>query len=276
MRTLASLVWVGAWPGCTSSVPAGDADADGLDDRVEVGLGSDPADPDSDDDGLLDGEEVDLGTLWLDPDSDDDGYSDRDEVHENTDPLDGDDLIYEGGWPYYFEKTELKGGVVFEVGKRFAPLTLLDQHRDTVSLWDFYNDDRYVIVDLCAGWVGRICDDLSRWVAGEHGAAFDPWITVAEAVDAGDLYWITILAQDESFEPADADDVIEWASLHPNDRVPTLADPDAESFAFTELTALPYLVLLAPDLTVHTVSSPYYTAVLDAAVDVLTPNVQVE
>src|SRR5262245_55025849 len=118
MRTLLlSCAFVECWaclpPAYSSSA---DTDHDLLSDIVEWGLGSDPLDPDSDDDGLLDGEEVEIGTLWLDPDSDDDGYSDRDEHFEGTDPLDPASVIYDGGWPYYFEKTELNGGRKFEVG----------------------------------------------------------------------------------------------------------------------------------------------------------------
>jgi len=95
-----------------------DSDADGIDDRDEFPLGTDPADPDSDDDGvpdgaeiedgsdplkadtdndgLADGEEKALGTDPLAPDSDEDGLSDQEEVDLGTDPLaadsDGDGL----------------------------------------------------------------------------------------------------------------------------------------------------------------------------------------
>ncbi len=53
-----------------------DDDADGIDDTVEVTVGTNPLDPDSDDDGLLDGPELAAGTNPLDPDSDDDGALD--------------------------------------------------------------------------------------------------------------------------------------------------------------------------------------------------------
>lgn len=69
-----------------------DHDEDGIDDRDEFGLGTDPANPDTDGDGLLDGQEVDVyETDPLDPDTDGDGSSDGDEVNvHGTDPLDPD------------------------------------------------------------------------------------------------------------------------------------------------------------------------------------------
>ncbi len=84
-----------------------DRDGDGLDNRREVALGTDPFDPDSDDDGLLDGEEVGVGrggrpTDPLDADTDDDGIADGEEVTLGrdgwiTDPVradtDGDGLV---------------------------------------------------------------------------------------------------------------------------------------------------------------------------------------
>lgn len=62
-----------------------DRDGDGLEDREETGLGTDPNDPDTDDDGLLDGVEVDMAMRSgcpnpLVPDSDGDGLSDGEEV----------------------------------------------------------------------------------------------------------------------------------------------------------------------------------------------------
>ncbi len=73
-----------------------DTDGDGLDDGLEVLLGTDPLDPDTDGDGLSDGLEVFFGTDPLDPDTDGDGLSDGEEVFFGTDPLnpdtDGDGL----------------------------------------------------------------------------------------------------------------------------------------------------------------------------------------
>jgi len=73
-----------------------DADDDGLTDKAEINIGTDPADPDSDDDGLGDGDEIVVGTDPIDPDSDHDGVNDGDETDFGIDPnnpdSDGDGL----------------------------------------------------------------------------------------------------------------------------------------------------------------------------------------
>jgi formylglycine-generating enzyme required for sulfatase activity len=73
----------------TDGLPGQDFDADGLDDRDELILGTDPTNPDTDGDGLSDGDEVnEHGTNPLEPDTDGDGLDDGDEVGEHgTDPL---------------------------------------------------------------------------------------------------------------------------------------------------------------------------------------------
>ncbi len=78
--------------------PNKDTDGDGITDRDEKKLGTDPKNPDTDGDGLKDGEEYyTLKTDPRNPDTDGDGLSDGDEVMTHkTDPLkadtDGDGL----------------------------------------------------------------------------------------------------------------------------------------------------------------------------------------
>jgi oligopeptide transport system substrate-binding protein len=66
-----------------------DADGDGLEDAIEVELGTDPYDLDTDDDGAMDGDEYYVHqTGTLNPDNDADGVLDGDEVANGTDPND--------------------------------------------------------------------------------------------------------------------------------------------------------------------------------------------
>jgi hypothetical protein len=67
----------------------GDSDGDGLEDAIEVELGTDPADLDTDDDGSTDGDEYYVHqTGTRNPDTDGDGVVDGDEIANGTDPND--------------------------------------------------------------------------------------------------------------------------------------------------------------------------------------------
>ena len=67
-------------------VLAVDSDADGLGDRDEADLGTDPDRPDTDGDGLSDGQEVVRGSNPLVADTDGDGLTDAEEVAHGTEP----------------------------------------------------------------------------------------------------------------------------------------------------------------------------------------------
>jgi len=65
-----------------------DNDKDGLPDREEMSLGTDPQNPDTDNDGLTDKEEVKVyQTDPLNPDTDGDGVLDGQEVRQGFDPI---------------------------------------------------------------------------------------------------------------------------------------------------------------------------------------------
>jgi transglutaminase-like putative cysteine protease len=86
----------GSGPGETSPLYA-DTDQDGLNDGLEISIGTDPLDYDSDDDGLSDGDEIRLLTNPNNEDTDSDGLTDGAEVgiHKSNPTLldsDGDGL----------------------------------------------------------------------------------------------------------------------------------------------------------------------------------------
>jgi Bacterial TSP3 repeat len=67
----------------------GDSDGDGLEDVIELELGTDPADLDTDDDGSTDGDEYYVHqTGTRNPDTDGDGVVDGDEIANGTNPND--------------------------------------------------------------------------------------------------------------------------------------------------------------------------------------------
>jgi hypothetical protein len=75
-------------PAGVAAVP-GDSDGDGLEDVIEIELGTDPADLDTDDDGSTDGDEYYVHqTGTRNPDTDGDGVLDGDEIANGTDPND--------------------------------------------------------------------------------------------------------------------------------------------------------------------------------------------
>ena len=84
-----------------------DDDGDGLSDRDEEAIGSDPKSIDSDGDGLTDDEEVGLGSSPISSDTDGDGYSDGDEKLAGTSLTDANDTPSANGIRLYLIKAAI-------------------------------------------------------------------------------------------------------------------------------------------------------------------------
>lgn len=251
-RSLVFLVVLGA---CSNA----DNDGDGLSDRRERRLGTDPARPDSDGDLLSDGDEVDLGTDPMTADHDRDTYLDGWEVLEGTDPLDPDSRIYEGYWPYRPDKDALASlgwDGRREVGSPAPRFELMDQSGQRVDFYDFYNDDdKYVLVDLSASWCPP-CQGVAMWMAGTSAsqAEYDEAYPGLRAhVLAGDLYWITVLGQDLEREEPALEALQDWEAEYPNPHIPVLGGEGAFDAAAHFINGgWPSFALYAPDLTLIT------------------------
>ncbi len=215
------------------------------------GDGEGALDPDADH--LTNAEEAALGTDPQDPDTDGDGYLDGDEVLEGTDPLDPASRIYTGGWPYQREK----GSIVdpgFDsspgVGAVMPRLVAYDQHGELVDLYDFALHGRPIVIDLSALWC-QACRDLATWLEGEPSIFDDnPALSpIRDKVNAGEIYWITVIFEDGAGDAAVPADATLWATTYPNPTIPVLADNDRETFSYMFPGAYPNLQILEEDMT---------------------------
>lgn len=263
----------GSNPGVDPDPVTLDTDGDGLTDAEEADLGSDPALADSDEDGLDDGAEVTAGTDAAKKDSDGDGYGDADELSAGTDPLDQTSVIYQGGWPYNREKGALEdptfSGRLGEIAAsdQFPDLVGYDQYGELVHLYDFAGHGKPVVLDFSAQWCVPCMNLADYLVGGNDSLGFDK---VREALDAGDLYWITIMSQNLAGGPATTTTSLEWSQSFPDDRIPVLAPRNAAaSMHYIDLHYFPTSIWLDEDMTIHAFENdpnPYHALeALDAA-----------
>jgi thiol-disulfide isomerase/thioredoxin len=215
-----------------------DSDGDGLTDGREVSeVGSDATVSDTDGDGLADGEEVDgFGSDPTSTDSDEDGYGDADEVQAGSDPADDESKIYQGGWPYQPEKDSFDGPTLDEadndIGELFARMVLQDQYGDAVDIYDFAGHGKPIVIDISAIWCPP-CNGLSEWLEGDTDSyGFDSaWGNIDDMVNAGDMYWITILGEDRSGGTVSLSELEAWDDKYQNENIAVLAwsgDIDSE------------------------------------------------
>ena len=210
----------------------GDSDGDGLSNAEEKKLGTNPDAVDSDGDGLHDGTEVENGTNPALADSDGDGFSDFEEYERGTDPTDPASA-YIGGWPVQTadvkDQLEADGntGSLAEVGKRLPRITMKDQHGDDVDIYDFFGHGKPVFFDISAQWCPP-CQATAEWFEGENDLYDKTAPGLVEMVNNGDVYMITVLAENNSYNPANWRTAQQWASDYPNDNIIVLADKTGE------------------------------------------------
>ncbi|MEN0065723.1 MAG: hypothetical protein AAGA48_26530 [Myxococcota bacterium] len=219
-----------------------DSDEDGLSNAKEKNLGTNPDIPDTDGDGIIDGAEVDeVGTDPLVADTDGDTYVDGDELDFGSDPLDADDLIYTGLWPYNADKDSIDdpgfSGEGMQVGDIFPRHTGKDQFRDTVDTYDFANQGKYTVIDGSATWCPP-CQAVASWIAGDA----DPfnletdYASVRRKLNRGQFQWLTVMTDGgpsaQELAPAPIAEVIQWDEDFPNENVVVMRDNNAGDMLF--------------------------------------------
>lgn len=255
-----------------------DTDEDGLTDAEEEEFGSDIEKPDTDGDGLTDLEEYDLGTDPTLEDTDEDTYSDFDEVNESTDPTDPDDRIYTGYWPYNPDKDSVSEGEwtacmdwngCNREGEQLPRFQWVDQYGEAVDIFDFAQQGKYIIMDVSGYWCGY-CTEMALWLEGESDyyhsypsyGLIEEYEQIRDMVNAGDVYWVTILDSWSGSAPATEEDPAWWYDYYPHDLIPVLADTDWNMNGHFGIVGYPFVALLDENMTV-VVGDGDYTRVWD-------------
>ena len=266
-RSLVLLAGVVALFGC-------DPDEDGLSNHKEKKYGTDPEVADTDGDGIIDGEEVDIGTDPTLADTDGDTYTDGEEVDYGTDPLDEEDRIYVGYWPYNPDKDDLGDPGLdghATVGKRVGRFVTIDQFNQDVDFYDFANQGVPVMVSIVAQWCPP-CKELADWLGGGSMAGMSIYEPVREAVENGDLIWITVMGEDNTGGYPSIGTLEWWYDQYPNPHVPILADtPENDLVGYFDLPFWPSLYLLDEDLELLKGPNPTtdWTPAMDEALELV-------
>lgn len=213
-----------------------DNDDDGDIDCYDDGCTDKPACLDSDTGGNGDtdgnGNDGDVSNPNEDPDGD--GYSNLEESVEGTDPNDAESRIYTGYWPYQIDKDDYNAPTSASqtsgsLGSLLLRDQLLDQFGDQVDLYDFAGQGRYIAIDLSAIWCGP-CHELAAAISSNPSDG-GGWGSIPQKVHNEDIFWITILFENNQGSIPSGNDLYDWYGLYPDDKVPVLADNSSSDFA---------------------------------------------
>ena len=163
-------------------------------------------------------------------------------------------------------------------GDTFPHFKAIDQFEDIVDIYDFANDEgKYILVEMGAGWCSP-CHSLASWFAyNEEEIKTKPfwrdrYNKVKELVENGDIYFITILYEDEFRDNATFDTAYEWYDTYPDDAIPVLADENKLLHKIIRPTGIPAVTLLSPKMEIITLSSRGFNHAFDKLLDILEEN----
>jgi thiol-disulfide isomerase/thioredoxin len=240
--------------------------------------------PDEDGDRLECSRELEAGTDPNVADSDGDGYLDGDEVTEGSDPTDSSDLIYQGGWPYYWDKDSIDGPAWFNdtgsdtkvrprVGVTLPRLLTVDQFGDEVEVYDFAYQGKPIMLDLSTEWCAP-CKAIARWLEESDDSILEDypwwnpnWSGIPELVADGEVYWLTVLYEDSAGMDAYPRVSSRWYEDYPLPYVPVLADTEDRMNRWLRNTGIPTGNLLDEEMTMLTHSDRGIEASFDLLVE---------
>ena len=169
-------------------------------------------------------------------DDDDSAGDDDDAVDDDDDATDDDDAVseYACGWPSWAGADDIEdpgfGGSI-AVGETYPRVRADDQCGEEVDLYDFGGGPPILVVVYAAwSWPDRA---MAEWLLGGDGSSMglDDYEDVRDAVNSGDLHWVSMLYHGVESEPADSNDVDKWHDEFGHSAVPVLAGDDVASAA---------------------------------------------
>jgi hypothetical protein len=188
---------------------------------------------DDDGDGLTNAEEKDLGLDWENPDTDGDGWLDGEELEFDSDPDDDDEVV------------EAKRGnpiLNFEV---------TDHEGDTYMLRDLASQGKPILIDTSGAWC-YWCHEMAKWLERRpYENHLEGMNNLRDAVDNGDVLWLTFISQDSNGGNAGLDVIQQWFDLYPHPEARVLVDRRQTFANWQDIQGWPATMWVNPDMTIQ-------------------------
>ena len=145
-------------------------------------------------------------------------------------------------------------------GDVFPKFISLDQYEENVDIYDFANQGKYILVELGTVWCSP-CNTVANWLAyNDSSIKTEKWWKpeynkIYDMVHNDNIYFITILYEDEKRNNATYDTVYEWFDNYPDDKIPVLVDTDKLLHTWIKPSGIPAITLLDENMNIVSFSS---------------------
>ena len=162
-------------------------------------------------------------------------------------------------------------------GDIFPEFVGVDQFGETVSIKDFANEGKYILIEMGASWCSP-CRELADWFSyGVDDITKKPfwkneYNAVYDLVHNNDIYFITVLYEDEFRDTASLYTVEEWFNSYPDDNIPIIADENKYLHTILKPTGIPAVTLLDENLKIIELSNRGFNYSFDTLLKLLNSN----
>ena len=156
-----------------------------------------------------------------------------------------------------------------KAGDTFPHFKSLDQFNEILDIYDFANDEgKYILIEMGASWCSP-CHALAGWFTWNEDEIKSKrfwkkdYELIYDLVKNQDVYFITILYEDEFRDNATYDTAYEWYNTYPDEDIPILIDEDKLLHSIIRPTGIPAVSLIGPDMKIITLSSRGFNTAFD-------------
>ena len=160
-------------------------------------------------------------------------------------------------------------------GDIFPEFVAIDQFGEYVNIYDFANkENKYILLEMGAVWCGP-CNTLAALFAYGEEEIFDKsfwkdeYLKIYDMVKNDEVYFITVLYEDEFRDTATEETVYEWFSTYPDDLIPVLADEDKLLHRIIKPTGIPAVTLISPNMEVVNISNRGFNGSFDKLLNII-------
>ena len=157
-------------------------------------------------------------------------------------------------------------------GDYFPSFKAYDQFGDIVSIQDFSNQSKYILIEMGAAWCGP-CRMLADWFSyGIEDLKSKPfwkneYDIIYDLVRTEKIYFITIIYEDEFRDNSNQYTCEEWYNNYPDELIPILADENKYLHKIIKPTGIPAISLLDDQMKIITLSTRGFNKAFDKIVE---------
>ena len=157
-------------------------------------------------------------------------------------------------------------------GDYFPDFKGFDQFNDMVSIYDFSMQNKYILVEMAADWCSP-CHMLSNWITyNDDEITMQSWWKqeyeiIPDLINNNDIYFITVLYENEFKDNATWETTHEWYSNYPNDNIPIIADENKDLHTWLKPAGIPAITLLDQNMKILAYTNRGLNAAFDKLIE---------